>query len=78
MMHSACDLHRYTFMGRNSRGVAYLCGSQLSGERRHFRNFMVYNPGSTRVRSELKKPLKSVKTPLRSHANRSKLRENVR
>ena len=46
MMHSACDLHGYTFMGRNSpRGVAYLGGSQLSGERRHFRNFTVYNSG---------------------------------
>ena len=45
MMHSACDLHGYTFMGRNSpRGVAYLGGSQLSGERRHF---TVYNPERT-------------------------------
>ena len=46
-MHSACDLHRYTFVGRNSQGVAYLGGSQLSRERRYFGNFTVYNPGRT-------------------------------
>ena len=47
MMHSACDLHRYTFVGRNYRGIAYLGGSQLSVQRRYFGNFTVYNPGST-------------------------------
>ena len=58
MMYTVCDLHRYTFVGRNSWGVAYLGGgisrgvaylgrSQLSRERRYFGNFTVYNPGRT-------------------------------
>ena len=68
MMYTVCDLHRYTLVGRNSRGwhisgVAYLGGLQLSRERRYFGNFTVYNPAVTRVRSELKTALKSVKTP---------------
>ena len=35
MMYTVCDLHRYTFVGRNSRGVAYLGGWHISGGRNY-------------------------------------------